>query len=213
MSASNPSPTISDSRTPAEWWRTLCEVVMPKRNGARIVVSGDLHHEPNQALKQLRQWQAYGITHILDVRGEYSDIKFVAKHAPEITYIECGSHDDGGHQDDSWFDNALEGVGAALFEESSVILINCHMGVSRAPSCSVRLLLAQGYDPLPVLDAIRKARPIAAILYAEDAVDHWLANESVEVRRDARRTVRAWHDENPVDLGWIISRIRQVEHN
>jgi len=85
--------------------------------------------------------------------------------------------------------------------------------VNRASSISVRLLLAQGYDLFPILDAIRKARPIAAILYAEDAVDHWLANESVEVRRDARRTVRAWHDDNPVDIGWIISRIRRVEHN
>lgn len=186
---------------------------MPKRKGARIVVSGDLHHEPHQALKQLREWQAYGITHILDVRGEHSDIDFVAKHAPEITYIECGTHDDGGPQDAAWFDSALEKVGTALFEESAVVLVHCHMGVNRASSISVRLLLAQGYDLFPILDAIRKARPIAAILYAEDAVDHWLANESVEVRRDARRTVRAWHDDNPVDIGWIISRIRRVEHN
>ncbi len=68
MSASNPSPTISEVN-PAEWWRTLCEVVMPKRNGARIVVSGDLHHEHDQALKKLQEWHAYVINHILDVRG------------------------------------------------------------------------------------------------------------------------------------------------
>ena len=212
MTASNPSPTISEVN-PAEWWRILCEVVMPKRNGARIVVSGDLHHEHDQALKQLREWQAYGITHILDVRGEHSDIKIVAANANEISYIECGTHDNGGPQDAAWFDSALEKVGADLFDSEAVILVHCHMGVNRAPSVVVRLLLAQGYDLVPVLNGIRKARPIAAILYAEDAVDHWLANESVEVRRDARRTVWAWHDDNPVDIGWIIDRIRRVEYN
>ena len=213
MSASNPSPTISDSRTPAEWWRTLCEVIIPKRNGARIVVSGDLHHEHDQALKQLQEWQAYGITHILDARGEYSDIKFVAEHAPEIIYIECGTHDDGGHQDAGWFDNALETLGEDLFDKENVALIHCHLGCNRGPSLAARILLSQGYDLVPVLDAIRKARPIAAILYAEDVVDHWLAGQSDGIKRSARQTVRKWHADNPINLAWIIRRLREVEHN
>ena len=58
-----------------------------------------------------------------------------------------------------------------------------------APPACTRLLITHGYELLPVLDAIRKARPIAAILYAEDAVNHWLAVESDLVKRNARQTV------------------------
>ena len=168
MNASNPAtPNRSDDRTPEEWWRTLCEVVVPNRRGARIVVSGDLHQDPLAALEQLREWQAFGITHILDVRGEYSDRAFVAEHAPEVGYIECGTHDDGAfgvHQDGSWFDAALAGLGDILSDPDAVVLVHCHMGVNRAPSMALRLLLEQGASLEPALDAIRAAWDMRVLL-------------------------------------------------
>ena len=70
------------------------------------------------------------------------------------------------------------------------------------------------YDAGPAFDdAIRAARPIAAILYAESAI-RWIGAiqgwSAVEVS-DAVWRVRFWHSHNPIDVGWIISRIRQAE--
>ena len=73
-------------------------------------------------------------------------------------------------------------------------------------------LLALGYDIEDGLDAIRDARPIAAILYAEDAVawfaDHsgWDTNWAAELRMQ----VRAWHATNRLDTAWVINRIRRA---
>ncbi len=62
---------------------------------------------------------------------------------------------------------------------------------------------------IDALDAIRTARPIVAVLYAGDSVDHFHRSHSSPdtLRFTDRRRVRAWHAEHPVDTNWIISRI------
>ena len=73
-------------------------------------------------------------------------------------------------------------------------------------------LLALGYDIEDGLDAIRDARPIAAILYAEDAAA-WFANHSgwgTSGAAELQMQVRAWHATNPVDVAWVINRIRRA---
>lgn len=224
MSASAPSPTSSPEslvggRSPRQWWRTLCEVVVPSRRGARIVLSGDLPHDRQGAEEQLHEWQRFGVTHIVDVRGEVegptgdcADRRFVAEHAPEITYVFLGTHDNGTPQEPRWFDAAIEALAPVLDDPDAVVLVHCHMGVNRGPSLGLRLLLEQGVRPFVALEAIREARPIAVALYADDAIRHWFG---VERRSTEGRAIGAlvdeWHRDNPVDQGWIISRIRIAE--
>ncbi len=51
------------------------------------------------------------------------------------------------------------------------MLVHCHMGINRGPSMAYACLLVLGWDPIEAMTAIRTARPIAAIGYAEDALD------------------------------------------
>ena len=86
------------------------------------------------------------------------------------------------------------------------------MGVNRAPSMALRLLLEQGASLEPALDAIRTARPIAAIAYADDAVEHWLSQQPDDEMADfAVALVDMWHAAHPIDCVWVINRIREVE--
>jgi protein-tyrosine phosphatase len=159
------------------------------------------------------------VTHIVDVRGEVehpkgdcADRRFAAEHAPEITYVFLGTHDNGSPQEPRWFDAAIEALTPALADPEAVILVHCHMGVNRGPSLGLRLLLEQGVKPFEALAAIREARPIAVVLYADDAVRHWFG---VTAGSGAGRAIGAlideWHRDNAVDTGWIISRIRRAE--
>jgi len=207
-------PKLVDNDTGKElpvssWWRKLCEVI------PRVYVSGDLHPHGTQAEKQLAEWRAEGITHIFDCREEWDDSKIVKRHAPEIRYFDIGTHDHGGRQEFDWFDNATELMEEALLDPKSKILIHCHMGVNRAPSMAFALLLRLGHGIKEGLQAIRSARPIAAILYADHALvwhgmkQGW-SRERVE---SGLRKVLDWHSSNKIDLRWVISRIRLVEED
>lgn len=195
---------------PADLWRMLCFVE------DWLAVSGDLATDAlggsdDDALAQLRDWQAAGITHIIDVREEYSDEDFVARHAPEITYLWLGTHDDGGAQSDEWWDAGL--AAAALVQAvGGRAVVHCHMGVNRAPSLAYRILLADGADHIEAFEAIRAARPIAAVMYAPSALDHHHRSigspESTRIEQilELRDHIRA----ADVDTAWIIHRIRQA---
>jgi dual specificity phosphatase 3 len=203
------SPHHSTPPDPASWWRRLGWVT------DRIAVSGDLPHDRDQARRQLDEWRAAGVTHIVDVRGEWNDASFVAAEAPELTYHWLGTHDHGGGQPDDWFAAGVEAVRAALADPEAKVVIHCHMGVNRAPSLAVAVLVALGWQPIDALLAVRAARPIAAALYSEDATEWALRAAGVsetEVMAQ-RRAVREWLRANPVDVTWIISRIRLAERS
>ena len=195
---------------PASWWRRLCEVT------DRLFVCGDLPHlqsDPDGFHRVLDEWVMAGITHIVDLRGEACDADDVARHAPDIAYTWCGTHDAGGDQDFSWFDEGVAAITRALEDPDARVVVHCHMGVNRAPSMAYAVLLQLGHGIEEGLDAIRDARPIAGILYANSAV-RWFADRAgwdQAFRRDAEVRVWSWHRDNQVDLGWIISRIRDVE--
>ena len=193
---------------PAEsWWRQLCEV------SPGIYVSGDLHHDKTCAEKQLDKWRKEELTHIVDCREEWNDSKIVKHYAPEITYWHIGTHDNGGVQEFDWFDKGTDLIEEALLVPNSKILIHCHMGVNRAPSMAFAALLRSGKGIVESLDAIRSARPIAAIMYAESAlIWHGLKNNwSHKDIESGIREIHAWHRNNRIDIGWIISRIRSNE--
>ncbi|MEI7992940.1 MAG: hypothetical protein WCH93_11000 [Actinomycetota bacterium] len=90
---------------PAGMWRSICWVT------DRLALSGDLNTEwPSRGNAQLQSWVDAGITDIIDVRGECSDQRFVALHAPHVRYHWFGTHDAGYAQPDDWF---AAGVAAA----------------------------------------------------------------------------------------------------
>ena len=194
---------------PANWWRRLCEVT------DRLFVCGDLPHlqsDPDGFHRVLDEWVMAGITHIVDLRGEACDADDVARHAPHITYTWLGTHDSGGNQDFSWFDEGVTAITRAMKDSDARVVVHCHMGVNRAPSMAYAALLQLGYGIEDGLHAIRDARPIAKILYADSAV-RWFADRdgwAEAFRIDAESRVWAWHRDNEVDVRWIISRIRRV---
>lgn len=203
-----PEPTDPNEPVqPHDIWRTLCFVE------PWLAVSGDLATEvgTDVALDQLRSWQEAGITHIVDVRGEWQDIDFVNRHAPEITYTWLGTHDDGGAQSDTWWEAGLAAAERARAALGRVV-VHCHMGVNRAPSLAYRILLADGIDPIEAFDRIRAARPIAAVLYAPSALDHHhrtIGTDETE-RIESIRRLRAHMISTDVDTMWVISRIREA---
>lgn len=197
--------TISD---PARWWRRLCWAT------EQVALTGDLPTDrPAAALAQLGEWVAAGVTDIIDVRGECDDEGFVARHAPHITYHWLGTDDDGGGQPDEWFASGVAAAIEALRHPDRKVVVHCHMGVNRGPSMGLAILVALGHDPIEALENIRASRPIAGIIYGENAVAWWHRTQgtSETLAYAERRRVRRWLHDNPVDIGWVISRIRRAE--
>ena len=195
--------------SPSEWWRTLCWVT------DQIIVTGDLNPKPEHAVRQLSEWAAVGVTHIVDVRQEWSDAALVAEHQPQITYLHCPTHDNGSAQDDNWFTSGVNAIVEAInADNDNTVVIHCHMGVNRAPSLAFAALLELGWTPVEALRLIRRARPIAAVLYAEQAVDWFCRKHSITDcdREELCENVGQWLAENPVDVRWVISRIRLAEN-
>lgn len=178
-----------------------------------LFVGGDLPVDEIEAAGHLADWVAVGVTHILDVREEWSDEDLVAQLAPALAYTHLGTHDDGGHQADGWFDAGVAAGRRAAADPGSGLLVHCHMGINRGPSMALAVLLDRGWDVVEALDAIRAARPIAAIAYAEDAVRWHLTRTgaTTEAVGDARRRVRRWQRDNQIDLARVIRRIRVQE--
>ncbi len=192
---------------PAAWWRRPCEV------DDRLYVCGDLPSDPEGFQRVLGEWLDVGITHIVDVRSEWSDADRVAVAAPEVTYVWLGTHDDGGVQEAAWFDAGVDAITMGLGDPTARVLVHCHMGVNRAPSLAYAAMLELGRGVEQGLEAIRSARPIAAIAYAADAV-RWFGERRSMDGGDVQAAcdrARAWLASSPVATSWIISRIRRAE--
>jgi len=201
---------IETALDPSVWWRTLCFVT------DQLVVTGDLHARRDLAEKQLDDWSAAGVTHIVDVREEWNDAALVNKRHPQIRYLHCPTHDNGGRQDDEWFTSGISAIVDAISADSNnTVVVHCHMGVNRAPSLVFAALLEMGWPAEESLNLIRQARPIAGILYAGQAVE-WFARRhgiASSEHMELRRSVRKWLAANPTDTRWVMSRIRLAENN
>jgi len=188
-----------------KWHRRLCEVT------PWLTISGDLHPDRELAALQLNEWVECGITDIVDVRGEWSDEDFVSAHAPGIRYHHLGTHDDGGSQDESWFEAGLEILRNATSHPGARLIVHCHMGINRGPSMAFAMMLAQGWEPVPALDEIRTARPIAGIIYAEDALKYVRQIAGNNQHEEGLLSVQQWFDQNYIDVTTIIRHIRASE--
>jgi rhodanese-related sulfurtransferase len=193
---------------PFTWWRTPCFAT------DRIALCGDLDtHRSAKGRQQLDGWIDLGITDIVDVREEWNDEDFVRRHAPHVSYHWMGTDDDGRGQPDEWFAGGVSAATKALLDPERKVMVHCHMGVNRGPSMGYAIMLAHGFEPINALTAIRAARPIAAIIYADDAVSWWHRTNGASpdtVKSEVRR-VKEWLRANRVDDGWVASRIRQVD--
>jgi protein-tyrosine phosphatase len=191
----------------ANWHRQVCPVT------EWLVISGDLPVDRNEAVQKLNGWIEAGVTDIVDVREEWTDEKLVKELAPHIRYHYLGTHDDGTSQDQAWFDEGLSALHEALQHENAVVMVHCHMGVNRGPSMALAYLIDQGWNPVEALDAIRKARPIAGIIYAEDAItatEKQLKANGQELVTVLDQTEQ-WFRDNEIDIATIIRWIRRAE--
>jgi protein-tyrosine phosphatase len=138
---------------------------------------------------------------------EWTDQDWVAELLPGLEYFHHGIDDAGQEVPAAWFD---EGVGYALeaLEGGGVVLTHCHMGINRGPSLGFAVLLALGWDTVDALDAIRRARPIAFIAYAEDALRWHHRRDPAALDHDLRR-LQAWRDDHDLDVGSVIRLKRQ----
>jgi hypothetical protein len=200
-----PQTQLSFPADPKAWWRRLCPLT------PQISLCGDLHENSRRAAAQLDEWVASGVTHILDVRSEFTDGPWVAKRAPQLVYHWVGTDDHGGAQGPEWFDAGVKLALESLQDPAAHLVVHCHMGINRGPSMALALLLAQGRDVIEALDAIRAARPLAAVIYAPDAVAWWHARRGTpgETATDIAR-VRAWFDRQDISLSTVARLIRAV---
>ena len=189
---------------PARWWRKVCTPA------DRISLSGDLHPDDEIATMQIDDWRSHGITHVIDCRSEFNESGRMARIAPDLGYTWVGTDDHLGQQDDHWFDTGVRAAFVALQEPEAHVLVHCHMGVNRGPSMAFAIMIAAGIEPLEALDAIRGSRPIAGIIYADQAIDWFMRSVGEHpslAEIECERVVR-WLIEHELDAGWIISRIR-----
>lgn len=199
--------TTEPSLEPAHWHRRFCAIT------PWLALSGDLDTTvTSNAERQLTEWVDNGVTHIVDLRGEWNDDQFVSERAPDVSYHWLGTHDEGGHQTDEWFADGLA-VYREVISTGGLAMVHCHMGINRGPSMGYRWLLEAGMDPVEALATIRVARPIAGIIYAGSALDHFHRTHGIDestagAQQDA---VRDWFNVDVVDVRWVISRVRQAE--
>ena len=195
----------SDEKELRAWHRRLCPVT------DWLTISGDLQNDEEGALTQIREWQAAGITDVVDLRQEWSDEDVIYHHAPAIHYHYLGTHDNGGAQSDAWFDAGIAVLHKARAAGDPRLLVHCHMGINRGPSMAYAMLLEDGWDVVAALDVLRQARPIAAIAYARDALRAHYRRHGLDpagFATDLERQ-RAWFSDNHIDVAKVIRLIRQ----
>lgn len=182
----------------------------------QLAVGGDLAPRVLRALKQLAELTGAGVTHIVDVRIEHSDEDLVVAYAAEcgyeIGYLHHGVDDRGQRIPAEWFETGVHFALRAI-TAGGIVLTHCHMGINRGPSLGFAVLLAQGWDPVDALSAIRGARSIAYIDYADDALawHHERSGSTAEALRVDLGRVAGWRRENHLDVGAVIRGIRMKE--
>lgn len=210
---------------PQVWWKPLVRQhngAMPERSldvanahfvTPRLAVGGDLAPEFALARRQLQDLVDAGITHIADLRDEWSDADLVGYWAPGISYLHHPVEDAGQKIPAEWFEELDQWVTRALADPDAKVLVHCHMGVNRAPSAAFGLLLSQGLTVREALSAIRTARSVAVIDYADDALDWYLGKTGAEARAKAgaRRSLTMWRKAHQIDKFAVIRQIRATE--
>lgn len=174
----------------------------------RLAVGGGLSGQPRQARGQIAELVRLGITHVADLRLEWSDAELVSRHAPGISYLHHPVEDAGQTIPGEYFQDLTEWTNTAFADPRAKLLVHCHAGVNRGPSGAFAALLAQGWEVPAALDAIRTARPIAWIDYADDVIEWHFARADASARAAAHDAVTEWRWRNHLSLNTVIRQTR-----
>lgn len=177
-----------------------------------LAVGGDLPFDDDLAREHADELVAAGVTHVLDVRHEADDAWFWGQ-VPGVTYRWDGIDDAGQVVPAAWFEDVVAWALAALEAPGARLLVHCHMGINRGPSVGFAVLLASGWDPVAAIAAIRRARPIAHVWYAEDALrwHHWRTGASPSQQHSDVQGLKRWREDHPLDVVRIIRKAREAE--
>lgn len=176
----------------------------------RIWTGGDLDPRDRIARAQLSDIIDSGITHIVDLRLEWSDQLRVAGFNLDSTpeYHWLGVDDDGSDLGPRFWEAGLNYVYEVLDEDPEhVVLIHCHMGVNRAPSlAALAVQYVNGGIGVDVWNAIREVRPIAWAIYYPEGLRHaGLDTEADEVAKAIKKANKYG------DMEKGIGRIRSLQ--
>lgn len=178
----------------------------------RLAIGGDISaYDDELAALQFAEICSLGITHIVDVRLEWTDAEAFASSAPHVRYLHHGMDDLGQAVPFAWFEHAVGWIEQAWAQDpDAVVLTHCHMGINRGPSLGFAVLLAEGWDPVDAIATIRTARPHANVWYAADALEWHLARTGADARTadEQRARLAAWREANPLDVVRIIREQR-----
>jgi dual specificity phosphatase 3 len=179
----------------------------------QLWTGGDLPERLTDAVEHATAWAEYGIGHVIDCRLEWSDEDLVRMIAPNLRYTHVGVDDAGQRMPDEWFETVTRQARETIRDGGNV-LVHCHMGINRGPSGAFATLVALGWDPTDAIDLIRSNRPIAAVGYAEDALNWWHRTSGAPVGErllDLCRLER-WRCDHPHDTVRILRQIRSQRH-
>ena len=154
-----------------------------------IATGGDLSYNPPKASVQVAELIDSDIDLIIDCRVEANDAAIWEQ--TDIEYVHLPTDDREDHHIPAELFDAAEEAAQPVLENDGKVLIHCHMGINRGPSVAYGVLLDQGYDDIEAFDLIREKRNVAAVLYAEDALEaHVMRNGGFEVQKrlDALRS-------------------------
>lgn len=134
----------------------------------------------------IAQLQAHGVTHVLDLRSEWSDKpEWITAGLPDENYGHIPIVDQWGHiPNEDWFD-AVEGFVEKFWlnsNEGDRLYVHCHMGINRSPSAAMLALLTVDplLSPMDAFMQVRAVRPVAGMVYAEAVgIRHLLNVEGV----------------------------------
>lgn len=192
-----------------------------------IATGGDLSPDPTEALDQVEDIYHQGIDVVIDMRTEADD-RVLWEEYPEITYVHVPSNDAIGYRmPQSVFDAVVNAAKSA-----DRVLVHCHMGINRGPSGAFAVLLDAGIDPVVAFDWVRRARPIAGVAYARDALvadqrrrrlrgevvrqadiarldRHMKAVMTPEVMRSIQHKIRTLHEEDAANWARLAGIIRE----
>lgn len=179
-----------------------------------LAFGGDLSANFALAHRQLDELVESGITHIADLRSEWTDEVMVRGWAPQITYLNHRVEDAGQLIDPDWFEDLVQWAERARRENPEAkVLVHCHMGVNRAPSAALALLMNDGVGLREGLDLLREARPFAVIDYAGSVISWYLARIGADprTRHNMRRVLVRWRQAHDIDVETVIRSIRSQE--
>lgn len=133
-----------------------------------LATGGDLSFDPDEAIEQVADIQAQGVTLIIDLREEADDMALWRDLGMQYVYLPTtDAH--GHHVPEGLFHFAVAAAKKEI-ENGGRVFVHCHMGVNRGPSAAYAILLDQGMGITEAFDLIVENRPQAGLAYAVDAL-------------------------------------------